>query len=319
MRSIFSLVRCAAWGLAGAVAVAASAAEPASTQSSQQQLEQQLEAARDRLDAAAREVGELSSQLGRDAQDRLMMRFPQVGPRAQLGVQVQRGDGGARVMAVSPGGPAEQAGIKQGDVITAIGGADLSKARDPGGALVERMRELDPGLKVKLAVQREGRKMEFDVTPRAAPPVARGMAGMGPGPGRFIIDAPAIQMRQGPDGARTLALRGPGPERFRGMELATLSERLGSYFGVKSGVLVVRAPRGDEFKLQDGDVIVAIDGREPSSAAHATRILGSYQPGEKLTLKVMRDRRAQNIEVTLPGAARARDGRGQQSAAAPRG
>jgi S1-C subfamily serine protease len=54
------------------------------------------------------------------------------------------------------------------------------------------------------------------------------------------------------------------------------------------------------YKLQDGDVIVSIDGREPTSGSQITRILGSYQPGEELTLHVMRDHKAQDIKVTVP-------------------
>ena len=89
--------------------------------------------------------------------------------------------------------------------------------------------------------------------------------------------------------------------RFFGIEFATLTEKLGSYFGVKSGVLVVRAGNNPAFKLQDGDVILAIDGRTPTSAQHAGRILRSYSPGEKLAIRVQRDRKAQNLEVTVPG------------------
>lgn len=91
--------------------------------------------------------------------------------------------------------------------------------------------------------------------------------------------------------------------RFFGIEFATLTERLGGYFGVKSGVLVVRAGNNPAFKLQDGDVILAIDGRTPSSAQHAGRILRSYSPGEKLSIRVQRDRKAQALEVTVPGGA----------------
>jgi len=65
-------------------------------------------------------------------------------------------------------------------------------------------------------------------------------------------------------------------------------------------VLVVRAGNNDAFKLQDGDVILKIDGREPSSASHATRILRSYQRGEKLQMTILRDRRTQTLSVTLP-------------------
>ena len=86
-----------------------------------------------------------------------------------------------------------------------------------------------------------------------------------------------------------------------GMELATLSERLGAYFGSKQGVLVVRAGGNEAWQLQDGDVILSIDGREPNSAAHATRILRSYQRGEKLQLRVMRERKERTLQVTLPG------------------
>ena len=103
-------------------------------------------------------------------------------------------------------------------------------------------------------------------------------------------------------GVRTFTLEreeGMG-QRFHGMEFATLSEQLGSYFGVKSGVLVVRAGSSQAFKLKDGDVILAIDGREPTSAQHAGRILRSYQAGEKLAIRIQRDRKAQNIEVTVP-------------------
>jgi S1-C subfamily serine protease len=76
---------------------------------------------------------------------------------------------------------------------------------------------------------------------------------------------------------------------------------------VKQGVLVVRAGANSPWKLQDGDVILAIDGREPDSAQHAGRILRSYQAGEKLALKVQRDRKAQTIEVTAPGGRERRD------------
>jgi S1-C subfamily serine protease len=129
----------------------------------------------------------------------------------------------------------------------------------------------------------------------------------------MVPGQPGLQGRNGPGSPQTSALRGQvieirsGDEqetRFGGAELASLSERLGSYFGVKTGVLVVRAGVDSPFKLQDGDVILAVDGREISSAQQAGRILRSYQPGEKLTLKVQRDRKVQNLEITAPGGRR---------------
>ena len=60
------------------------------------------------------------------------------------------------------------------------------------------------------------------------------------------------------------------------------------------------APTYDFLKLQDGDVILSIDGRVPENGSHATRILHSYQPGEKIHLKIMRQRKALELEATLP-------------------
>ncbi len=84
------------------------------------------------------------------------------------------------------------------------------------------------------------------------------------------------------------------------MELATLTPQLGKYFGTDKGVLVVRAPPDGALKLEDGDVILAIDSREPKSGSHATRILGSYQPGEKIMLRIVRQHKALQLETTVP-------------------
>ena len=54
--------------------------------------------------------------------------------------------------------------------------------------------------------------------------------------------------------------------------------------------------------LKDGDVILAIDGRQPSDPAHAMRILRSYEPGERLDLEIIRQQQRQNVEVILPAA-----------------
>ena len=84
------------------------------------------------------------------------------------------------------------------------------------------------------------------------------------------------------------------------MELVELNKDLGRYFGTDSGLLVVNAPKSEALKLQAGDVIQSIDGREPTSVGHAMRILGSYQAGEKLELRIMRDKRGQKLDITMP-------------------
>ena len=321
-----------AWSPGGTAAPAPNAA-PAQERSgaSQDELQKKLDEARAQLDKSAREVAELSMQLGRGPGGGFGYRMGLEGPppRAVLGVQIANGagTGGAKVLEVSPGGPAADAGIKAGDVITSIGGHTIGTESDPGRALVERMAQVEPNLKVAVGVMRDGKAMSFEVTPRPAPVQAFRLERRGPGgaegpqgPQAFTFPGPGAGFgRPGLPGApgmggqreerRIIINRGDegGPGimglgmRFRGIEFATLSEKLGSYFGVKSGVLVVRAGNNQAFKLQDGDVILAIDGRTPSDAQHAGRILRSYSPGEKLTIRVQRDRKAQNLEVTVPG------------------
>jgi hypothetical protein len=302
-----------ATGALAGEAPAAPAAQAAEASQSQAQTERALAEAQQRLEAAARDVGQLSAQLGRHmGEQRIVLNT--MGPmRAQLGLQIDNSPAkdGAHVIAVSPGGPAAEAGIRDGDVITSIGGEDLTKSGDPARELVEHVRQLQPDLKVKVVVMRAGKKMNFDVAPRPMPHIemrrVQGVAPFpGPGPGSEmrgrIFTAPGTppgqQLEWNSNGWLVPGESGMG---FRGMEFANLSEKLGSYFGVKSGVLVVRTGNNDAFKLQDGDVILSIDGREPGNAQHAGRILRSYRGGEKLTLRVQRDRKAQNIEVTLPG------------------
>ena len=86
---------------------------------------------------------------------------------------------------------------------------------------------------------------------------------------------------------------------FGSAELVSLTPKLGQYFGTEKGVLVVRAP-DSRLKLEEGDVIVDIDGRVPSSPSHAFRILGSYQPGEKVRLNVLRMKKRMTFEVEIP-------------------
>ena len=84
------------------------------------------------------------------------------------------------------------------------------------------------------------------------------------------------------------------------MELVQLNEGLGKYFGAESGVLVVSAPESSALKLEDGDVIRRIDGREPTSVRHAMRILGSYQAGERLEIEILREKKKQTLDIEIP-------------------
>jgi S1-C subfamily serine protease len=86
------------------------------------------------------------------------------------------------------------------------------------------------------------------------------------------------------------------------MQLVALSQGLGQYFGTDKGLLVVRAPQDSKWQLKDGDVIVAIGGRDPGTPPHAMRILGSYGAGESVKLDIMRKGRPLSLSISLPKA-----------------
>jgi S1-C subfamily serine protease len=67
---------------------------------------------------------------------------------------------GAIVLSVSNGGPAAAAGIRPGDVVTAIEGEDIASPED----LLAALRQRDPGDRVSVDVQRGGDTRNFDVT-----------------------------------------------------------------------------------------------------------------------------------------------------------
>jgi C-terminal processing protease CtpA/Prc len=275
------------------------AAEEANRTADEDKKRAELEAARTRLDQATREVMALSQQLAENSRGDLV--FFSTDRRAMLGVQIdpQSGREGARVRSVSPGGPAADAGLAAGDVIVALDGKTVTGGDDAGRALIDQMRNVTPDQKVKVRVIRAGKNKDLIVIAR---PFTRG-------PG-FDERTFSMQMPEmvGPMGGVTgirgvpmvRQLRFNMPGEFEGLELASITPKLGAYFGASDGVLVVQAPQNGAFKLEDGDVIQAIDGRKPEDGTHALRILRSYSSGEKLKLTVLRQRKPMTIAVTMP-------------------
>ena len=288
VRSLVAGACCAV--LLGAVpTLASAAAEP-----DRAALEKQLQAARQQLDQSAREVADLSRQLyggqGDDA-----MSFVHGGPKgSMLGINISGGaprDEGVDVVGVSPGGPAEQAGLKAGDVVTAVDGKALRRSgeRSTSAQLVEYMRGVEPGKVVKVDYLRDGKKLAASVTTAPAePPVVRVIRRQIGGPGGEELPFPGLEMLLGPERA------------FGSLELVPVTPKLGSYFGTDRGLLVVRVPATRGLPLEEGDVLQTIDGRTPDNPGHAFRILQSYQPGEKVKLGVLRQRKPLTLEATMP-------------------
>jgi len=242
------------------------------------------------------------------------------GNRARIGVLVNTAANaetdrlGAKIDAVTPGGPAEKAGLKAGDIITRFNGTSLAGASSededesgPGHKLIELVGDLDTGDTVRVEYRRGGEtKTASIITDESKSMIWRGQEPgfvgglMGPENGPFASTERGFGFCFG--------------DAWCDLDLVTLSPELGEYFGTREGILVVKAPGDSALPLKGGDVILSIGGRKPTSPAHAMRILRSYDVGENVSIEIMRHERRQTLSWTVPqreGLWRHRGPRGQ--------
>lgn len=255
----------------------------ADSKSSQADTQKALADAQRRLEEAAREVAELSMELhgpGFEEVHRIKVGGP---GRAMLGINIgtaEPGTDGVRVVSVSPGGAAADAGVQAGDLVVGMDGKRVGSGRE----LIDNMRGVKPGQKVALDLRRDGKPVKLAVTARASEDMM------------FIS-------KVGPEGEAMHHMEGMphfllGP--WGDAELVEMTPGLGRYFGTDKGLLVVRAPKAAGADIEEGDVILTVGGREPQNAGHALRILGSYQPGETVELSLLRQKKSRTVKITIP-------------------
>lgn len=268
-------------------------------EASQVEVEIRMQQAEQRLAEAAQQVAELSmAQLPRVERLERIIRTSR-GP--VLGVTIGA-DGnsdpvtGVEIIGVSPGGAASDSGLRAGDVITSINGESLTadNGEDANAKLLDFMSGVEEGDTLDVEFLRNGKSNSTEITPRS---MEKNVFAFGFEGGDFPVPGAPVAPNAPHFGSFSWATRGDG---FGSMELVKLTERLGSYFGTDEGLLVVRAPEDEDLQLEDGDVILNIDGRTPTSVAHAMRILGSYESGEELKIEIMRDKRKRSITLEIP-------------------
>lgn len=89
--------------------------------------------------------------------------------------------------------------------------------------------------------------------------------------------------------------------RWSGLNLASLDDGLGRYFGTDRGVLVLSTGPGLE-GLQAGDVIRKVDGRSVDSPREAMEALRARPAGSKVAVEYLRERQPATAQVTVPKA-----------------
>ena len=265
-------------------------------------IEVELRRAESQLAAAANRVAELS-----------MQRLPELAVgglagvthgRPMLGITLANGNpgvpvDGVEIVGITPGGPADEAGLRAGDMILGIDGVSLAadQARHANEQLLAVLSESGAGNAVALEYSRDGKSATAKVVPRAFQNHTISIRGLAPPPGFAAAGAPHAAMAV--PASRFVFMSGAGG--LGDMEMVSLTPGLGEYFGTPEGMLVVRAPEESAiYKLEDGDVILDIDGRQPKSVPHAVRILSTYQSGETLKLRIMRKERERTLEIDVP-------------------
>lgn len=289
----------------------------------------ELAAARADLDRAARRVAELSREQGGAETFVFERRFES---RPVLGVVLAPDSGaGVRIAAVTPESAAAKAGLLSGDRITAIDGKKLD---DDSSELRlaqarEKLRSIDVKTPVALTYERDGRSNTVKATPQpgdrvlmvrdqdGGPLMTRhivtgsGAADLdmdGEAMGVHVVPVVAPQVR-----SEIIRLGPPGhckgddcrlpmlTEAFRwsGLNLATVDQDLGRYFGTNRGVLVL-SNSTELAGLKAGDVIQSIDGKAVDSPREAMAALRQKPADSQATVTYLRDRKTATAQVKVP-------------------
>ncbi|MGQ0622394.1 MAG: DegQ family serine endoprotease [Panacagrimonas sp.] len=185
---------------------------------------------------------------------------------------------GALVSRVLPGSPAEESGLKAGDVILSFNGETLAIS----SSLPPLVGSVDPGDVVKLEVMRDGREIDFKV------------------------EIGVLEDDAGSPGIELALHRAPlPPDAPLGLVVTRLSDQQRRELRVLSGgVRVEQVYDGPAVAagLRPGDVILSVAGQEVDSPERLAEVAGRLTQGSTVPMLVSRDGAPQFLPLTVPEA-----------------
>jgi S1-C subfamily serine protease len=194
--------------------------------------------------------------------------------QAYLGIRMEPGaapaETGLKIL-VAPQGPAAQAGMKSGDVISKMDDKPVKELRD----LVRTIREHKPGHKVKFEVMRDGKAETLNVT-----------------------------LGERPSGNEPAAIPRRDREAFLGVQAERINPALKQKFGFtadKGAVVMNVLPDSPAGKagVKQGDVIVNVDGKavaDPEELRAAVRAAGA---GKEVKVTILRGGEQKELTAQL--------------------
>ena len=297
---------------------------------------QKLAEMQTRMNELAQRMAELSVKMG-DQASASALRYLSDSKRGMLGVVLDDDANGMRVSAVSPDGPAERAGIRDGDVITAIGGSSVRS-----GDTDTIVDNLVAGKQISVSVLRDGKRLQFHVTPQrfqasdwealartAQAAAQRSLAQLNSPEFRKQLDTAAQQslaevnspefrkqldrsieeaMKQSERARADIAaqwgkgftLKGHWFAPWWGLNLASLNPELGRYFGTDQGALVLSNDAQRYPGLQAGDVITEVNGSAVAKPEDAMRALQALPMDKPVRLTVLRHGKRLAVQLKTP-------------------
>ena len=177
-------------------------------------------------------------------------------------------DGGVLVGEVTPGGPAEKAGIREEDVIVSIGGKKIAD----GDGLIQVVAATPVGDSTPVEVMRNGKKVALEVT---------------------IADRAELFAEE-----LGIAEAGPAeePEDVKvdlgiAVQNLTKEQRAELEYEDDDGVVVTEVELGsfaEDLGVLEGDIIVSVNRRPIASVSELRELREGLKPGDDIALKVMR-------------------------------
>jgi S1-C subfamily serine protease len=180
--------------------------------------------------------------------------------------------GGVRITQVISGSPADDAGLKKGDIITAVDGRSVSSVDDVRGALENK----SPGGRVTFSVRRDGQEEEVAITL-----------------GRRAEALPVQPL-----------LPGHMAQPYLGVRLADITPEIQKELGLARdhGVAILEVDAegpAQKAGLRRGDVILLIGSQQVETAEEARNAILDHEPGDSVSVRVQRGGDELSIQVEL--------------------